>query len=226
MNIYVSQMKDVLKSYYDKQKKYNDKIDENNKRFSEEYAKQENEIVKQQQAEEYAHTQAVINDIYNTARRYLAIASFPDVSHLTADRNIFESGIDLSVQQVQAFVDRYTKPYNPTMLSYIKSWINRNDTKEKGQMFGKYDSVKIITPEEQVKAYKKFGDSALNIANKIYHNGNIMIQPLELDSFADEQFGASLFSVIGDGMTLADYKTAKVPDSAQNVFNDISLADR
>lgn len=226
MNIYVSQMKDVLKSYYDKQKKYNDKIDENNKRFSEEYAKQENETVKQQQAEEYAHTQAVINDIYNTARRYLSIANIPDVSYLTADRNIFESGIDLSAQQVQAFVDRYTNPYNPTMLSYIKSWISKNNNKEKGQMFGKYDSVNIITPEEQVKAYKKFGDSALRLADKIYHNGNIMIQPLELDSFANEQFGANLFSVIGDGMSLADYKTVKVPESAQNVFDDISLDNR
>lgn len=225
-NIYISQMKDLLKNYYEKQKKYNAQIEENNKRFSAEYADRENETVRQQQATEYEHTKAVINDIFNTVREYLAIASFPNVESLSADRYIFESGIDLSVEQVQAFVDRYTKPYNPTMLSYIQSWINKNNTAQKGQMFRKYDSIKIITPQEQLKAYKTFGDSALSIASKIYHNGNIMIQPLELDSFADEKFGANLFSVIGDGMSLSDYKTARVPDSAKNIFNDTTLADR
>ena len=225
MNIYVSQMKDLLKSYYEKQKKYNAQIEENNKRFSREYAEKENEIVRQQQAKEYAHTQAMLNGIFNTARQFLAIASFPNVESLTADRNIFESGIDLSVQQVQAFVDRYTKPYNPTMLAYIKSWIDKNNKTEKGQMFGKYDSIKIITPQEQLKVYKQFGDSAISIASKIYHNGNIMIQPLELDSYADESFGANLFSVIGDGMNLSNYRTARVPDSAKELFNDVSLAE-
>lgn len=225
MNIYVSQMKDILKSYYNKQVKYNEKIEENNKRFSEEYAKKENKAVKQQQTIEYENTQAVINDIYKTARSYLAIASFPNVESLTADRYIFESGIDLPVQTVQAFVDRYTKPYNPTMLAYIKSWIDRNNKTEQGQLIGKYDSVKVTTPEEQLKVYKKFGDSALKIANKIYNNGNIMIKPLEIESYADENFSSNLLSVIGDGMSLSDYKTARVPDTAKNVFDSISLAD-
>lgn len=223
MNIYVSQLKDALKIYYNKQKEYNNKIEENNKKFSEEYSRKANEEVKQMQRTEYEHTQQIITDIYTSVRSLLAIASFPNVEQLTADRHIFESGIDLPVETVQAFVDRYTNPYNPTMLSYIKSWIDRQPH-EKGKVFGKYDGIKIITPKEQLDAYKKFSVSALNITDKIYHNGNIMIQPLELDSFADESFASGLFSVIGDGMTLSNYKTARVPDSAKNIFNSETLS--
>ena len=225
MNIYVSQMKDILKSYYNKQKKYNEQIEENNRRFSEEYAKKENESVKQQQTQEYEHTQEIINDIYRTAREYLAIASFPNVEQLTADRHIFESGMDLSVETVRAFVERYSNPYNPTMLSYIQGWINKNNKTDSKQMFGKYDSIKIITPKEQLSVYKKFGEGALRIANSIYNNGNIMIKPLELDSYADERFSANLFNVIGDGMSLSDYKTARVPSTAKNSFDNINLND-
>ena len=223
-NIFVSQIKDALKIYYNKQQKSNEQIEENNKRFSPEYAEKANAVVYANQEREYKHTVSVITDIYSRVRKHLAIASFPNVEQLTADRLIFESGIDLSVQAVQGYVDRYTQPYNPTMLQYIQGWIDRQHTAENSKI-GKYSGVRIKTPKDQLLVYKKFAESGLRLAESIHNNTNIMREPIALDAYADENFGANLFAVIGDGMKLTDYKISKAPDSVSHVFDNVNLFD-
>ena len=244
-NIYVGSYKDILKGYYKKQKAFNEKIADNNKRFSPEYADKENKAVQEQQGQAYNEAQASINEVFTTVRGLLANANFINVESLTADRMFFadDSGFDLSAEEVQGFVERYAN--NFTMLRLIKDWIAKHDTTTKEHPVGKYASVNIITPIDMVQAYKKFGEGALAVVDKIYGNGIIMQDPnysngtgyygnaqgktekkeypLEIELFGDENFARELFAVVGSGMGLSDYKTKRVPDTAKHAFDDIKL---
>ncbi len=242
-NIYVGSFKDIIKGYYKKQKAFNAKIADNNKRFSPEYAEQENKTVKEQQTQAYNEAQASINEVFTTVRGLLANANFINVESLTADRMFFadDSGFDLSAEEVQGFVERYKD--NFTMLRLIKDWIAKHDKTTKEHPVGKYASVHIIMPVDMVQAYKKFGEGALAVCDKIYGNGIIMQDldysngsnpnaqgrtekkeyPLEIEYYGDENFARELFAVVGSGMGLSDYRTKRVPDTAKHAFDDIKL---
>ena len=242
-NIFVGSFKDIIKGYYKKQKAFNAKIADNNKRFSPEYAEQENKAVKEQQTQAYNEAQASINEVFTTVRGLLANANFINVESLTADRMFFadDSGFDLSAEEVQGFVERYKD--NFTMLRLIKDWIAKHDKTTKEHPAGKYASVIIIMPADMVQAYKKFGEGALAVCDKIYGNGIIMQDldysngsnpnaqgrtekkeyPLEIEYYGDENFARELFAVVGSGMGLSDYRTKRVPDTAKHAFDDIKL---
>jgi hypothetical protein len=152
----------------------------------------------------------------------LARANFPDAKKLTDDTQLFErnSNVELTPQEVQAFVEKYNA--NFMMLRYIKNWIEKNPkrTVEFAEI-----TKKIYLPADQLEVYRKFAASALSIIDTI-HNATpdtfagIMI---EIMAYADENFSAELFSVIGNGENLRGYKTANVPESAKHVFDDIFL---
>ena len=129
------------------------------------------------------------------------------------------------------------------MLRLIKDWIAKPDKTTKEHPFGKYASVKIITPVDMVQAYKKFGEGALAVCDKIYGNGIIMQDldysngsnpnaqsrtekkeyPLEIEYYGDENFARELFAVVGSGMGLSDYRTKRVPDIARHAFDNFKL---
>ena len=242
-NFYVESFKDIIKGYYKKQKAFNAKIADNNKRFSPEYAEKENKAIKEQQTQAYNEAQASINEVFTTVRGLLANANFINVEALTADRMFFAdaSGFDLSAEEVQGFVERYKD--NFTMLRLIKDWIAKHDKTTKEHPAGKYASVIIIMPADMVQAYKKFGEGALDVCDKIYGNGIIMQDldysngsnpnaqgrtekkeyPLEIEYYGDENFARELFAVVGSGMGLSDYRTKRVPDTAKHAFDDIKL---
>lgn len=242
-NIYVGSFKDIIKGYYKKQKAFNAKIADNNKRFSPEYADKENKAIKEQQAQAYNEAKASIDDVFTTVRGLLANANFINVESLTADRMFFadDSGFDLSAEEVQGFVERYKD--NFTMLRLIKDWIAKHDKTTKEHPVGKYASVQIVTPMDMVQAYKKFGEGALAVCDKIYGNGVIMQDldysngsnpnaqgrtekkeyPLEIEYYGDENFARELFAIVGSGMGLSDYRTKRVPDTAKHAFDDIKL---
>lgn len=224
-NIYVGMMRDYLKNYLNKQKEFNEQINHNNERYSTDYANEENVKIREQQKQEYNSTMRKINDVFFTVRGLLANASFVNVESLTADRLLFsgDSGFDLSPEEVKAYVERYKDNY--TMLRLIKDWIAKHNVKEEGKPFGKYDSVNITLPSDMVSVYKQFTEGALSICNKIYQNQITSNNSMELNCYADENFGAGLFSVIGSGMNLSDYKSKRIPETAQHIFDDITPAE-
>ena len=78
----------------------------------------------------------------------------------------------------------------------------------------------ISTPEEKAKIYKQFADSALSLCGKIFSDGS---SQLEIDSYADPTFAADLYAKIGSGMSLADYKNARIPESAKHLLDDFKI---
>lgn len=225
-NIYVGSFRDILKNYYTKQKKLNEEIESNNQRFAPEYADKYNAEVKAKQAQAYSDARQSITDVFEQVKGYLANANFLNVESLTADRLIFadNSGFDLTPEDVKGFVERYQENY--TMLRLIRDWIAKHNKPEEGQLFGKYQDIKILLPADQVEVYKKFADSALHICDKIFNAGSLMCDPLEIEYYADPRLAGEMLDTIGSGMGLSDYKNHRVPESAKHCFDDVKLASQ
>lgn len=223
-NIYIGSFKDILKNYYAKQKKLNEEIESNNQRFAPEYADKYNAEVKAKQAQAYSDARQSITDVFEQVKGYLANANFLNVESLTADRLIFadNSGFDLTPEDVKGYVERYQG--NFTMLRLIRDWITKHNTPEEGHMFGKYEDIKIVLPADQVDVYRQFADSALHICDKIFTNGNVMRDPLEIEYYADPRMAGELLATVGSGMGLSDYKTHRVPESVKHSFDGVRLA--
>ena len=136
----------------------------------------------------------------------------------------------LSAEEVQAYADEYKD--NDTVTRIISDWIADKSQVKDGKLFGKYENVKIVRPVDKLEVYKKFSESALYIIEQIHNDGTLMqrdtltnerVQPLEIDSYADEDFGKELFDVIGDGKALADEKRKQVPESLLHTFDDVHI---
>ena len=106
-NVYLQQYQDILEAYQTKLKALNKQIEENNERFSAEYAEQENRTVRAEKEKTYEEAKDLIRKNYEETKLLLSTASFIDVEDLTADRLIFESGFQLTKQDIRAYLERY-----------------------------------------------------------------------------------------------------------------------
>lgn len=222
-NIYVGQFKDILKGYYKKQQEYNAKIEDNNKRFTPEYAEAENAKIREAQSIAYNKAKESIDDVFQTVKGLLANASFISGDNRTKHDYLFsnDSVYDLSADEVQSYVDMYAKNYD--FLRMVNDWVIKHNEPTTEHPAGKYTSVCIITPSDMVHAYKKFGEGALSIVEKINNNGGIMKSPIEINTYDDERLVKDLLTIVGSGMDLIDYRAKNVPERAKHIFDHINL---
>ena len=216
-NIYISNYKEFLKKFYTKMTEYHAERERISEQYSADYAKSVLADLDRKANRELKETETKIRKMHNQICELLSISSIPTVESLTADRLFFDGSakIELTPEIVKVFVERYSE--NPTMLALIKTWL---DTRHKNDT--NYISVKscISTPEEKANIYKQFADSALALCGKIFSDGS---SQLEIDSYADPIFAADLYAKIGSGMILADYKNARVPESAKHLLDDFKI---
>ena len=216
-NIYISNYKDFLKNLFSKMTEYHAERERISEQYAPEFAKSVLADIDRKANRDFKETKKKIREMHNKICEMLSVSSIPTVESLTADRLFFDGSakVELSPEIVKVFVERYAE--NPTMLSLISKWIetkHKNDTN--------FISVKscISTPSEKARIYKQFADSALALCGKIFSDGS---SQLEIDSFADEHFAADLYAKIGSGMSLADFKTARVPESAKHLLDDYKI---
>ena len=211
INNYVSNYKDILKKFYTKMTEYHAERERISAQYSADYAKSALADLDRKANRELKEVEKKIREMHNKICEMLSISSIPTVESLTADRLFFDGSakIELTPEISE----------NPTMLALIKTWL---DTRHKNDT--NYISVKscISSPEEKAKIYKQFADSALALCGKIFSDGS---SQLEIDSFADEHFAAALYAKIGSGMNLADFRTARVPESAKHLLDDYKIVN-
>ena len=217
-NIFVGQLRDYIKNYYSKALDFQNQVEANNQKFTAKFADEANEAVRENAKSAYEKAQQNINSVFENVREYLSSANFPTVESLTADRMLFSNdcSIQLTPNEVRSYVERYES--NPTMLRMIHDWIESNHNSDMD-----YASIRINLPADQLKVYKLFADSALSLVDSIFADPK-GITKVQIDAYADEDFASELYSVIGDGMNLSNYKSSRIPESAQHCFDDIKLA--
>ena len=217
MNIFIENYKEFLKNFYTAMTEYHSERERISAQYSADYAKSSLSELDRKANRELKETKKKILEMHNKIVEMLSVSSIPTVESLTADRVFFDGSakVELTPEIVAVFVERYSE--NQTMLSLIRTWI---DTRHKNDT--NYISVKscIATPEEKARIYKQFADSALSLCGKIFSDGS---SQLEIDSFADEHFAADLYAKIGSGMSLADYKNARVPEQAKHLLDDFKI---
>ena len=220
-NIYIGQVKDLLRNFYNRTQSKRKEIEANNTRYSPEYAQTANTEIMEKMAIDYENVLNSINSIFVNVRGLLAKANFPNVEQLTADRLLFDKSgtLNLSAEDVQGFVERYRD--NFTMSRLISDWIDAKRKETKSDEMNPYEAIRINTPADYLSVYQKIFNSASSLAERIYSDS---VTKTELDLFADEDFGRELFAVIGDGMNLNSYKTARVPESASHCFDNVNLS--
>ena len=216
-NIYISNYKEFLKKFYTKMTELSNERERISQQYSADYAKSALADLDRKANRELKEVEKKIRKMHSEICELLSISSIPTVESLTADRLFFDGSakVELSPEIVAVFIERYSE--NPTMLSLIRTWI---DTRHKNDT--NFISVKscISTPAEKARIYKQFADSALALCGKIFSDGS---SQLEIDSFADEHFAAGLYAKIGSGMSLADYKNARVPEQAKHLLDDFKI---
>lgn len=217
MNIFIENYKEFLKNFYTKMTEYHAERERISEQYAPEFAKSAVAEIDRKANHDFKETETKIRKMHNEICEMLSISSIPTVESLTADRLFFDGSakIELKPEIVKVFIERYNE--NPTMLSLIKTWL---DTRHKNDT--NYISVKscISTPEEKAKIYKQFADSALALCGKIFSDGS---SQLEIDSYADPIFAADLYAKIGSGMNLADFRTARVPESVKHLLDDFKI---
>ena len=218
-NVYISNYKEFLKKFYTKMTEYHAERERISEQYAPEFAKSALSDLDRKANRELKETETKIREMHNKICEMLSISSIPTVESLTADRLFFDGSakIELTPEIVKVFVERYSE--NPTMLALIKTWL---DTRHKND--SNFVSVKscISTPEEKARIYMQFANSALSLCGKIFSGDT---SELEIDSYADENFAADLFAKIGSGMSLADYKNARVPESAKHLLDDYKIVN-
>lgn len=218
-NIYISNYKEFLKKFYTNMTELSNERERISQQYSADYAKSALAEIDRRASHELKETETKIRKMHNDIIELLSVSSIPTVESLTADRLFFDGSakVALSPEIVKIFVERYAE--NPTMLSLISKWVetkHKNDTN--------FIAVKscISTPEEKAKIYKQFADSALSLCGRIFSGDT---SQLEIDSYADPTFAADLYAKIGSGTNLADYKTARVPESAKHLLDDYKIVN-
>ncbi|MBU5461443.1 hypothetical protein [Lachnoclostridium sp. MSJ-17] len=216
-NVYISNYKEFLKKFYTKMTEYHAERERISEQYAPEFAKSALSDLDRKANRELKELKKKIREMHNQICELLSISSIPTVESLTADRLFFDGSakVELTPEIVAVFVERYSE--NPTMLSLISKWIetkHKNDTN--------FIAVKscICTPREKAKTYKEFADSALSLCGKIFSGDT---SELEIASYADPTFSADLYTKIGSGLNLADYKNARVPEQAKHLLDDFKI---
>ena len=216
-NIFVENYKEFLKKFYTKMTEYHAERERISEQYAPEFAKSALADLDRKANRELKETETKIRKMHNEICEMLSVSSIPTVESLTADRLFFDGSakIELTPEIVKIFVERYAE--NPTMLALIKTWL---DTRHKNDT--NFISVKscISTPAEKARIYKQFADSALSLCGRIFSGDT---SELEIDSYADPIFAADLYAKIGSGMNLADFRTARVPESAKHLLDDFKI---
>ena len=219
-NFYVEQMRDVINSFYAKEKESQKQIKSAKEKYSPEYLGTIINDLEFNRERDYNTAKMLISDIFTDIREYLSISNFPNVAQLTGDRLLFSenSGIDLTVQEVETFIERYKD--NCTMLRVITNWLEKNHSGMNG-----YTTLqkKIVMPIDKLETYKKFAESALSLIDTIYNTTDVTGLELMINSYADENFAKELFDKIGDGRTLKETSKFQVPENAKHTFDYIEL---
>ena len=214
-NLYVGCFKDYLKIFYEKQKKLNAEIERNNRIYGMEYATFENAKIKAKQEQAYLEARQGIASTFEEVKGYLANATSLNGESVTADEKFFkdDSPFVLTTEDIRDRVEMYQN--NFTMLRLIRDWITKHNEDDQ------FSGIQINLPSDCLTVYKTFANSALSVCDRIFTNS---ISDTEIEYWGDENFASDMYAVIGNGMSLSDYKNSIVSESVRHTFDDVKLA--
>ena len=188
-NLIISQMRDLLKIFYDSSKSIRQEMENNKKTFAPDYARELNIKLSEQLRSKAQRSKNLISEIFSETLKKLSVLACPNASeldsadyHLLTDKNYIANALDFEI-----IVNRHK-----TNFTFLRAVKNLSEEKNFG--------IKIYLPEERAKVYLEFAQSAINLIEKITLAPSV--SATEIDSFADPDFGKQLYEVVGEGKEL------------------------
>ena len=188
-NLVISQMKDLLKIFYKSAQSIRQEMENNKKTFAPDYARELNVKLSEQLMSKAQRSKDLITEILSETLKKLSVLACPNASeldsadyHLLTDKNYIANALDFEI-----IAHRHK-----TNFTFLRALKNLSEEKNFG--------IKIYLPEDKVKVYLEFAQSAINLVEKIALAPSV--SATEIDSFADPDFGKQLYEVVGKGKEL------------------------
>ena len=209
-NLVISQMKDLLKIFYDSSKSIRQEMENNKKTFAPDYARELNIKLSEQLRSKAQRSKDLVGEIYSETLKKLSVLACPNASeldsadyHLLTDKNYIANALDFEI-----IVNRHK-----TNFTFLRAVKNLSEEKNFG--------IKIYLPEERAKVYQEFAQSAITLIEKIALAPSV--SATEIDSFADPDFGKQLFEVVGEGKELDGVNLSNKSELETNSFSNYKL---
>ena len=164
-------------------------MENNKKTFAPDYARELNVKLSEQLMSKAQRSKDLITEILSETLKKLSVLACPNASeldsadyHLLTDKNYIANALDFEI-----IAHRHK-----TNFTFLRALKNLSEEKNFG--------IKIYLPEDKVKVYLEFAQSAINLVEKIALAPSV--SATEIDSFADPDFGKQLYEVVGKGKEL------------------------
>lgn len=189
VNLVISQFQDMVKHFYKSAQAIRQEMENNEKTFAPDYARELNIKLSEQLRSKAQRSKDLITEILSETLKKLSVLACPNASeldsadyHLLTDKNYIANAVDFEI-----IAHRHK-----TNFTFLRALKNLSEEKNFG--------IKIYLPEDKVKVYLEFAQSAINLVEKIALAPSVTQS--EVESFADPDFGKQLYETIGEGTEL------------------------
>lgn len=189
VNLVISQFQDMVKHFYKSAQAIRQEMENNEKTFAPDYARELNIKLSEQLRSKAQRSKDLITEILSETLKKLSVLACPNASeldsadyHLLTDKNYIANALDFEI-----IAHRHK-----TNFTFLRALKNLSEEKNFG--------IKIYLPEDKVKVYLEFAQSAINLVEKIALAPSVTQS--EVESFADPDFGKQLYETIGEGTEL------------------------
>ena len=189
INLIVSQIKDTIKIFYKSAQSIRQEQDYNKNRYSPDVARELNGELISKLSAEAEKSKNLIAEIYSETLKKLSVLSAPNSAELDCNDYWLLSDMNYNANErdFEIIINRNKEHF--TFLRAVKNIAEDKDI-----------AVRIYLPEDKVKVYLEFAQSAINLIEKIAFAPSV--SATEIDSFADPDFGKQLYEVVGEGKEL------------------------
>ena len=210
INLIVSQIKDTIKIFYKSALSIRQEMENNKKTFAPDYARELNVKLSEQLRSKAQRSKDLITEIYSETLKKLSVLSAPNSAELDCNDYWLLSDMNYNANErdFAIIIDRNKEHF--TFLRAIKNIAEDKDI-----------AVRINLPEDMVKVYREFAQSAITLIEKIALAPSVLAT--EIDSFADPDFGKQLYEVIGEGKELDTVNLGNKSELETNSFSNYKL---
>ena len=210
VNLVISQFQDMVKHFYKSAQAIRQEMENNEKTFAPDYARELNIKLSEQLRSKAQRSKDLITEILSETLKKLSVLSSPNSAELDCSDYWLLSDMNFNANErdFAIIIDRHKDRF--TFLRAVKTIAEDKDI-----------AVRIYLPEDKVKVYLEFAQSAINLVEKISLAPSV--SATEIDSFADPDFGKQLFEVVGKGEELDRVSLSNKTELETSAFDNYKL---
>ena len=210
VNLVISQFKDTIKHFYKSAQAIRQEQEYNKNRYASDVARELNGELISKLSAQAEKSKNLIAEIYAETIKKLSVLSAPNSAELDSNDYwlLTDTNFVPNQRDFEIIIARNREHF--TFLRAAKTIAEDKDI-----------AVRINLPEDMVKVYLEFAQSAVTLIEKIAIAPSV--SATEIDSFADPDFGKQLFEVVGEGKELDGVNLSNKSELETNSFSNYKL---